>query len=329
MCAVKNLLTAHEHTMTIKEVLKEEAQAILNLVNQVDEEAAKVIDMILGCSGRVIVTGVGKSGIIGKKITATLASTGTPAFFLHPGDGLHGDLGMVTNTDIVLALSKSGETEEILNIIPSIKRIGSRLIAFVGERHSTLANTADHVLSIGDVDEACPLGLAPTTSTTLMLAYGDAIAIALLKARNFSSEEFAIYHPGGTLGKKLLLTVQHIIDTNKRNPVIMHTDTVQQAIFTMTDSRLGATCIVNQDGILAGILTDGDIRRSLAKGQQSLDMYVKDLYNNNPITIKQDQLAATALHIMENEKINVLPVINELNEPIAMIHLHDITRMGI
>lgn len=326
---MKNLLVTREHVTTIKEVLREEAQAITNLIEYVNQEISEIIELILTCEGRVVVTGVGKSGIIGRKIAATLASTGTPSLFLHPAEGLHGDLGMVTHSDIVLALSKSGETDEVINIIPSIKRIGPNLIAFVGNEQSTLANKADFILSIGHVEEACPLGLAPTTSTTLMLALGDAIAIALLKARNFSSKDFAVYHPGGSLGKKLLLTVQTIIDITERNPILSHTSTIQEAIFHMTDSGLGATTIINNHGKLVGILTDGDIRRSLVRGQNSLNMYVKDLYNKNPITIHQELLAVEALNIMEDKKINVLPVINNANEPIAMIHLHDITRLGI
>ena len=285
---MENVLTANEHITTIKEVLGEEAQAIMNLIDGVNQEMAETIEMILACKGRVIVTGVGKSGIIGRKITATLASTGTPSLFLHPAEGLHGDLGMVTNSDIVLALSKSGETDEVINMIPSIKRIGAKLIAFVGNEQSTLANKADNILCIGRVKEVCPLGLAPTTSTTLMLTLGDAIAIALLKARHFSSEDFAIYHPGGSLGKRLLFTVNTIIEITKKNPTLINTSTVQDVIFNMTESGLGATSIIDHHGKLVGIITDGDIRRSLAKGQNLMDLSLEDLYNKNPITTKQE-----------------------------------------
>ncbi|MBS4205793.1 KpsF/GutQ family sugar-phosphate isomerase [Bacillus sp. FJAT-49754] len=300
----------------------------MNLIAGVNQEMSKIIEVILECKGRVIVTGVGKSGIIGRKITATLASTGTPSLFLHPAEGLHGDLGMVTDSDIVLALSKSGESNEVINIIPSIKRIGAKLIAFVGNEHSTLANKADHILCIGMVKEACPLGLAPTTSTTLMLTLGDAVAIALLKARNFTSEDFAVYHPGGSLGRRLLITVNTIIEITKKNPILNKMSTVEEAIFNMTESGVGATSIIDNNGKLVGIITDGDIRRSLAKGQSFINLTVEDLYNRNPHTIKQESLAVEALNIMENLKINVLPVVNDLNEPIAMIHLHDITRLG-
>lgn len=322
------MYTTKESITTIKEVLEAEAQAILQMVDHIGYEINETVEMILGCQGRVIVTGVGKSGIIGRKITATLASTGTPSLFLHPSEGLHGDLGMVTKSDIVLALSKSGESEEIINIIPSIKRIGARLIAFVGNEKSTLAKKADSILCIGNVAEACPLGLAPTTSTTLMLTLGDAIAIALLKARNFSPEDFAVYHPGGSLGKRLLITIGTIVEITNKNPILLNTSSVKEAIFNMTESGLGATSVINSQGKLIGIITDGDIRRSLGERQSFMDLSIKELYNRNPISVKPEALAAEALNVMESHKINVLPVVNDYHEPIAMIHLQDITRLG-
>ena len=325
---MESLLTANKHITAIKEVLEVEAQAIMNLIDDVNQEMAQTIEMILSCKGRVIVTGVGKSGIIGRKITATLASTGTPSLFLHPAEGIHGDLGMVTESDIVLALSKSGESDEVIHIIPSIKRIGARLIAFVGNEQSTLANQADHILCIGKIQEACPLGLAPTTSTTLMLALGDAVAIALLKARNFSPEDFAVYHPGGSLGKRLLFTVNTIIDITKKNPILPYTSTVKDVIFKMTESGLGAVSIIDTKGQLVGIITDGDIRRSLANGENFLNLSIEDLYNKKPIITKRGALALEALNLMESQKVNVLPVVNDRREPIAMIHLHDITKLG-
>lgn len=325
---MKNVIATTMHLMTIKEVIEEEAQAILKLKDLVNVEVAHIIDMILTCQGRVIVTGVGKSGIIGRKISATLASTGTPSLFLHPAEGLHGDLGMVTQFDIILALSNGGESEEIIHMIPSIQRIGAKLIAIVGKEKSTLATKSDHFLCIGEVKEACPLGLAPTTSTTLMLTLGDAIAVALLKARNFTLEDFAVFHPGGSIGKKLLFTVNTIIEITKKNPMLLHTSTVKEVIFNMTESGLGATSIIDHTGKLMGIITDGDIRRSLAKRDNIMHLSVEDLYNKNPITIKQHVLAVEALNIMEDQKINILPVINDVNEPIAMIHLHDIIKLG-
>ncbi|WP_102273056.1 KpsF/GutQ family sugar-phosphate isomerase [Cytobacillus massiliigabonensis] len=325
---VGNAVTAIEHITVMKEVLGEEAAAILKLIDNVNEEMAMTIEMILSCKGRVIVTGVGKSGIIGRKITATLSSTGTPALFLHPSEGIHGDLGMVTKSDIVLALSKSGESDEIIHLIPSLKRIGAKLIAIVGNKCSTLAIKADLFLWIGNVKEACPLGLAPTTSTTLMLSLGDAIAIALLKARNFSPEDFAVYHPGGSLGKRLLFTVQTIMEITRKNPVVCKSSTIKEVIFCMTESGLGAASIINENRKLVGIITDGDIRRFLALELDFLDITIEDIYNKNPITIKQEALAIEALKMMERKNINVLPVVNDADEPIAMIHLHDITKIG-
>lgn len=317
------------HLTVVKEVLLEEARAIENLVNDISNDIECSIDVLLNCKGKVIVTGVGKSGIIGRKIAATMSSTGTPSLFLHPAEGLHGDLGMITSADIVLALSNSGESEEVLNIIPSIKRIGAKIIAFVGNSTSTLANRSDYIVCTGKVKEACPLGLAPTTSTTLALSLGDAIAIALLKARNFQPENFAVFHPGGSLGKKLLLSVNDVIEIEQKNPITYEDSSVKEVIFNMTQSGLGAISVIDKQGKLIGILTDGDIRRALSKGENIITQSVKDLYNLNPITVKKDMLAAEALNIMEKMKVNVLPVIDEKNVPIAMVHLHDLTKMGL
>lgn len=318
-----------KHQLAIKEVLVAEANAILNLSDRLSPDIEIIIEVLLNFRGRVIVTGVGKSGIIGRKIAATFASTGTPSFFLHPAEGLHGDLGMVTSNDIVIAISNSGETEEVLCLIPSIKRIGAKIIAFVADDNSTLAQKSDYIISIGKVEEACPLGLAPTTSTTLTLALGDSIAIALLKGRNFSPENFAVFHPGGTLGKKLLLSVKDINDNNLNNPTVFRDTKIKDAIFNMTESGLGAVSVINKQGELIGILTDGDIRRALNKGIDIFNQSVKDLLNESPTTIHIDILAVEALNIMERKKINVLPIINEQNIPIGMIHIHDLTRLGI
>jgi arabinose-5-phosphate isomerase len=317
------------HLDVVKTVLQEEANAIINFKENLTVDIEHIIEALLECSGRVIVTGVGKSGIIGRKIVATLASTGTPSLFLHPAEGLHGDLGMVTSSDIVLALSNSGESDEVLNIIPSIKRIGAKIIALVGNENSTLAEKSDYILCTGKVKEACPLGLAPTTSTTLTLALGDSIAIALLKARNFKPENFAVFHPGGSLGKKLLLTVNDLVESNRNNPITKEHTKVKDVIFNMTESGLGAISVVNDEEQLIGILTDGDIRRALSKGIDIFTQSVKELYNENPTTIYKTTLAAEALNIMETKKINVLPVIDEENLPIAMIHIHDLTRLGL
>ncbi|OMP66113.1 KpsF/GutQ family sugar-phosphate isomerase [Domibacillus epiphyticus] len=314
---------------SVKEVLEIEASAIKELGNHLGDEMNQAIELILKCSHRVIITGMGKSGIVGKKIAATLASTGTPSLFLHPAEGLHGDLGMVTEDDIVIAISNSGETEEILKTLPSIKRIGAKIITLVGNDQSTLAEKSNITISIGKVKEACPLGLAPTTSTTLTLALGDALAIALLKARGFTPQNFALFHPGGSLGRQLLLTVEDIIQETKKNPVAYIDDNIKDVLFIITASGLGAISIVDQSGHLTGILTDGDIRRALTAGSNIFDKLVKEFHTKNPLYAKTSMLAAEALKLMEDNKINVLPVVNENRQVIAMIHMHDLTKMGI
>ena len=247
-----------------QKVLQMEAEAILDLIPRVDEHFDAAVDMILACEGRVIMTGMGKSGIIAHKISATLASTGTPSFYLHPAEGIHGDLGMVTADDVIIAMSNSGETGEVLNILPSIRRIGAKLIAMVGNTDSTLAKNADVVLNVGVKKEACPLGLAPTSSTTAALAFGDALAMALMGKHHFTSNQFAVFHPGGSLGRKLLLTVGDIMHGGSENPVVKGSATVTEALFIITDKGLGAVSVVDQNGIMIGLLTDGDIRRGLS-----------------------------------------------------------------
>lgn len=315
-----------------RKVLAIEAQAIQSLIPKINGEFTAAVNMILECKGRAIVTGMGKSGIIGKKIAATLASTGTPAFFLHPAEGIHGDLGMVTSEDIVIAISNSGETAEIIAILPSIRRIGAAIIAICGRENSTLVKNADIFLDVKVDKEACPLGLAPTASTTATLALGDALAVALLSARNFTPEDFAIFHPGGALGRKLLLTVENIMHTGEDNPTITPEKTVKEALFVITAKGLGATSVVDEQGHLVGILTDGDIRRGLEKGLDFLDKPVMQLMTNSPRTITKDKLAAQALNIMEKNKprpITVLPVVDGQRKAIGMIHLTDLVRRGV
>ncbi|MBU5210413.1 KpsF/GutQ family sugar-phosphate isomerase [Heyndrickxia oleronia] len=314
---------------SVKNVLEKEAKAILKYSEILSTDIIHPIELLLNCKSHVIVTGIGKSGIVGKKISATLASTGTPSYYLHPAEGLHGDLGMVKENDVVLAISNSGESEEVIQLIPSIKKIGAKLIALVGNEYSTLAKKADGIISIGRVEEACPLGLTPTTSTTLILAIGDAIAITLLKAKNFTSENFAVYHPGGSLGKKLLISVGDVIQHNNRNPKAKIYSDCKEVLFEMTKSRIGAVSVVDGDDILIGILTDGDLRRALTAGIDMFDCTIEQLYNQTPITISSELLAVEALKIMENKKINVLPVIDEKQRPIAMIHITDITKIGL
>lgn len=315
-----------------QEVLRMEAEAILDLVPRIDENFAAAIQLILACKGRTVITGMGKSGLIGRKMAATLASTGTPSFFLHPAEGIHGDLGMVTANDVVIALSNSGETGEVLNILPSLRRIGASLIAMVGNPNSTLGKNADVVLNVGVSKEACPLGLAPTSSTTAALAYGDALALALLQKHNFTASQFAIFHPGGSLGRKLLLTVGTIMHSGEDNPVVHGDTTVQEALFVITDKGLGAVSVVDKDGVLQGLLTDGDIRRGLRKGVDFLSRPVTELMTKTPKTITEDKLAAQALHVMESnipKPITVLPVVDADKHAIGLLHMTDLVKQGV
>ena len=315
-----------------REVLRMEAEAILELVPRIDENFAAAVNLILECQGRTVITGMGKSGLIGRKMAATLASTGTPSFYLHPAEGIHGDLGMVTASDVVIALSNSGETGEVLNILPSLRRIGAKIIAMVGNANSTLGKNADVILDVGVSKEACPLGLAPTSSTTAALAYGDALALALLKKHNFTASQFAIFHPGGSLGRKLLLTVGNIMHKGEENPTVLADTTVQEALFVITDKGLGAVSVVDQNGIMQGVLTDGDIRRGLSMGVDFLQRPVSELMTANPKTITEDKLAAQALHLMESNKpkpITVLPVLDENRKVIGLLHMTDLVRQGV
>ena len=315
-----------------QDVLRMEAEAILELVPRIDENFAAAVNLILECEGRTVITGMGKSGLIGRKMAATLASTGTPSFYLHPAEGIHGDLGMVTAADVVIALSNSGETGEVLNILPSLRRIGAKIIAMVGNANSTLGKNADVILDVGVSKEACPLGLAPTSSTTAALAYGDALALALLKKHNFTASQFAIFHPGGSLGRKLLLTVGNIMHKGDENPTVLADTTVQDALFVITDKGLGAVSVVDEQGIMQGVLTDGDIRRGLSKGVDFLQRPVRELMTANPKTITQDKLAAQALHLMESNKpkpITVLPVLDENRKVIGLLHMTDLVRQGV
>jgi arabinose-5-phosphate isomerase len=315
-----------------REVLAIEAAAIESLIPRINGQFSKTVQMILACKGRVIVTGMGKSGLVGKKIAATLASTGTPAFFLHPAEGIHGDLGMVTGDDIVLSLSNSGETTEVVRIIPAIKRIGAKIIAMCGCEQSTMVKNADAFLDVAVEKEACPLGLAPTASTTVALAMGDALAVALLSERKFTPADFAVFHPGGALGRKLLLTVENVMHSGADNPVVTMDKTVQEALFVMTGKGLGVTNVVDAEGYLLGIITDGDIRRGLERGHEFLDKSVDSLMTRTPRTITADKLAAEALNMMEKNHphpITVLPVVDEQHHSIGIIHLTDLLRQGV
>ena len=314
------------------ETLEDEAEAISKLKERIDEEFVGACECILDCDARVVVTGMGQSGHMGRKIAASLASTGTPAFFMHPAEAFHGDLGMVTADDVVIAISNSGETAEIVNILPIIKRIGAKIIAMSGRRDSALGQHADFYIDTSVEREACPLGLAPTTSTTATLAMGDALTIALMSVRNFTAKDFAVFHPGGSLGKRLLLTVANVMHSGDDNPVIGIDASAREALFKMTDKGLGATSVVNADGKFIGLLTDGDIRRCLAKSTELLDEPVENIMTRNPVTITSDKLAASALSIMEKHKprpITVLPVIDADGRPCGIVHLTDLLRAGV
>lgn len=313
-------------------VLRLEAEAILDLIPRIDAHFDAAVKLILNCQGRAVMTGMGKSGIIAHKISATLASTGTPSFYLHPAEGIHGDLGMVTGDDVVIALSNSGETGEVLNILPSLRRIGAKIIAMVGNSESTLAKNADVILNVGVKQEACPLGLAPTASTTAVLAFGDALALALMGQHHFTSKQFAVFHPGGSLGRKLLLTVGDIMHTGSENPVVRGTALVKEALFVITDKGLGAVSVTDENGRMIGLLTDGDIRRGLSKGVGFLERPVTELMTAEPKSITRDKLAAQALHLMESHRpkpVTVLPVVDGELHVIGLLHMTDLVRQGV
>lgn len=311
-----------------REVIEIEAQAIQALANRIDANFAQACQYLHDCKGRIIVMGMGKSGHVAKKIAATFASTGSPAFFIHPSEAKHGDIGMITSQDAILALSNSGESEEITAILPAIKRIGVPLIALTGKPQSTLAKAATIHIDVSVSKEACPLGLAPTSSTTAALAMGDAIAMALLDMRGFTKNDFALSHPGGTLGKRLLLQVNQLMHKEAAVPVIKHEASLKEALIEMTHKKLGMTTIVNHDGELLGIFTDGDVRRALDKNAD-VQTQIHTLMSANPKTIHSDMLAAEALTIMEKFKITALIVADEKKRPIGIIHIHDILRAGV
>lgn len=313
-------------------VLHDEAEAILKLIDRLDTSFEDAVNLISHSSGRVILTGMGKSGHIAKKVSATMASTGTPSFFLHPAEGIHGDLGMVTAQDVIIAYSNSGETGEILNIIPSVKRIGAKMIAVVGNVNSTLAKNSDVVLYAGAEKEADSLGLAPTSSTTAALALGDALAVTLMEKMHFTADNFAVFHPGGSLGRRLLLTVEMVMHKGDNNPVIFENSSIKDALFAMTDKGLGAVSVIDENYTLQGLMTDGDVRRGLEKGINFLSLPVKEGMTKKPIVITPDKLAAEALHLMEKHvphPITVLPVVDNNGKSVGMIHITDLLRQGV
>lgn len=312
-----------------KEVLEIEANAILRLSKHLNENFIAAVQMLYNCKGRAIIIGMGKPGIIAKKISATLASTGTPSFFLHPAEAAHGDLGMVTKKDIAVILSNSGETEEIIEILPSIKKIGLKIIALSGNLNSTLNKVSDVVLDTSVEKEACKLGLAPTASTTAMLAVGDALAVVLLQKRGFKKEDYAFYHPGGALGKRLLLRVEDIMRRKGGNPVVGKDELVKDVLLKITQARAGAASVVDNKGILAGIFTDGDLRRHLEKNRNLLGIKISQVMTKNPTVVDREKLVAECLEIFEQKKIDEIPVVDNENRLIGLLDIQDVVKSGI
>ena len=314
-----------------KRVLRIEARSILDLAERVDETFARALDLLYSCQGRVVLMGMGKSGLVGRKIASTFASTGTPAFFLHPAEGLNGDFGMLAKEDVVVAISNSGETRELLEVLPLVKRYGNRLIVLTGNLDSTLAKAGDVSLNIHVKEEACPLGLAPTASTTATLALGDALAIALMQKKGFKEEDFALLHPGGALGKRLLLKVEDLMHVGRAFPMVCEKALMKEAIFEITSKRLGVTGVCNQDGQLVGVITDGDLRRALERFNDLLHRQVSEVMTRNPKRIEKDALAAKAVQRMEEFSITSLFVFEKPGDtiPAGIIHLHDLLRAGV
>jgi arabinose-5-phosphate isomerase len=312
-----------------REVFRTEAKSILDLAKRLDKNFGQSVDLIFNCKGKVVLTGMGKAGLIAQKISATLSSLGTPSLWLHPAEALHGDLGKVTKDDIVVAVSSSGETEEITRLLPLIKRIGAQLIALTGNIKSSLAEYADIVLDISVEKEACPLGLAPTASTTAILAMGDALAVAVLEKKGFRREDFAFLHPGGILGKRLLLKVEDIMRKGETNPLVSENTSVKDVLLAITRARAGSATVVDKDKKLIGIFTDGDLRRHIETGEHLLDKKVKEVMTRSPKAVKKGRLAEEALKILQEYKIDEIPVVDEENRPIGLVDVQDLLKAGI
>ena len=327
-------MTPGEVLKRAADVLRIEADGITSIVGRLDENFVRAVEVLAHCSGKVVVTGMGKSGLICRKISATLASTGTPSFFLHSADALHGDVGMIMKDDVILAVSNSGETDEILKILPHFKFLGLKLVVMTGNTDSTLAKAADVILDVGVKEEACPLGLAPTASTTAALATGDALAIVLLEHKGFKEEDFALRHPGGILGRRLLLRVEDLMHRDRELPIIRSDTAIKEALFEITDKRLGVTGVIDQQEKLVGIITDGDVRRGLqTHGTEIFSRTAQQVMTAAPRTISKDALASDALARMEQNRprpITSLFVLDVASEkPIGIIHLHDIFKAGL
>jgi arabinose-5-phosphate isomerase len=325
-----NMSKAFDFKTAALETLKVEEQALEILASQIDERFNQACEIILNCKGRLVITGMGKSGHIGRKMAATFASTGTPSFFMHPGEAGHGDLGMLVAGDVVIAISNSGKSDEIMMLMPLIKHLGVPLITISGDNRGPMPQNADVALTLGNIQEACPLGLAPTSSTTATLALGDALAVALLEARGFTSDDFARSHPAGALGKRLLLHVKHLMHTGDELPKVLPSTPMNQVLYEITDKRLGLTTIVDENDTLLGIFTDGDLRRLLDK-HQGFDVYrpVSEVMKANPATISQEERAVTALEMLNEKKINQFVVVDDANKVIGVIGMHDLVKAGV
>ncbi len=310
------------------DVLKIEADGIINLIDRIDENFSKMVELICNCGGRTIISGIGKSGIIGRKIVATLNSTGTRSLFLHPVEAMHGDLGQVTADDIFIALSKSGQTDELNILLPSIRRIGCKIIAFTGDKRSNLANHSDIVIDVAVDCEACPMGLAPTASTTALLAMGDALAVVLLEKKHFKSSDFKLYHPGGALGPRLAARIKDIMISPNSQLCVSEGTPMTDAVIAVDRGKLGAVLVVNRRNKLSGIITDGDIRRMVVSGRPIAELAVEDVMTKNPKTQEQNAPTYNALYIMEQHQITVLPIVNSGGEVKGILHLHDILGKG-
>ncbi|MEE8075333.1 MAG: KpsF/GutQ family sugar-phosphate isomerase [Candidatus Binatia bacterium] len=313
-----------------RKVLGIEASGILSLRDRLDESFIRAVDLLYSCEGKVVVTGLGKSGLICRKVAATLSSTGTPSFFLHASDGTHGDLGMVKERDVVLAVSNSGETEELLKLLPIIKRMGLKLIVMTGNPNSALSRTADVILNVAVKEEACPLGLSPMASTTAAMVVGDALAVILLEKRGFKEEDFALRHPGGILGRKLLLLVGDLMHNGRELPLVSKDNPMKETLLEITSKRLGVTGVVDRQGGLVGIITDGDLRRGLESKGDIFRLKAKDLMVRSPKTIPANALAARAVALMEQYSITSLFILEDGGrKPTGIVHLHDLLKAGI
>lgn len=312
-----------------KKVLKIETDALSALISRIDKNFVNAVEMLYNCRGRVVVTGMGKSGIIAKKIAATLSSTGTPALYLHPAEGIHGDLGMVTRDDVVIAISNSGETPEIVSLLPFLKRFGVKLIVMAGKEKSTLTKMGDVTINVGVKEEACPFNLVPTASTTAALAMGDALSVSLLEKRGFNKEKFALFHPGGSIGKKLILKVSDVMHKGKDIPVVAEDALMKDLIFAMTSKKLGITTVVNKNKKLVGVFTDGDLRRLLENETDIFGKRAGEIMIKRPKAVAADTLAAKAVEIMERHSITALPVVDKKNNVEGIIHLHDLLKIGV